>query len=45
VSGIKDWLKSPFVAPTVSGKSWVVYCKPPFGSPEQVLAYLARLTP
>jgi hypothetical protein len=22
----------------------VVYCKPPFGSPEQVLAYLARYT-
>jgi hypothetical protein len=25
-------------------KSWVVYCKPPFGSPQQVLAYLARYT-
>jgi hypothetical protein len=25
-------------------KSWVVYCKPPFGSPEQVLAYLVRYT-
>jgi hypothetical protein len=25
-------------------KSWVIYCKPPFGSPEQVLAYLARYT-
>lgn len=25
-------------------KSWVVYCKPPFGSPEQVLAYLACCT-
>ncbi|HEX3526329.1 MAG TPA: IS91 family transposase [Thermoanaerobaculia bacterium] len=25
-------------------KSWVVYCKPPFGSPGQVLAYLARYT-
>jgi hypothetical protein len=25
-------------------KSWRVYCKPPFGSPEQVLAYLARYT-
>lgn len=25
-------------------KAWVVYCKPPFGSPEQVLAYLARYT-
>ena len=25
-------------------KAWVVYCKPPFGSPEQVLAYLGRYT-
>jgi Putative transposase/Transposase zinc-binding domain len=25
-------------------KTWVVYSKPPFGSPEQVLAYLARYT-
>jgi hypothetical protein len=29
---------------TLYRKSWVVYCKPPFGSPEQVLAYLARYT-
>ncbi len=25
-------------------KDWVVYAKPPFGSPEQVLAYLGRYT-
>jgi hypothetical protein len=25
-------------------KPWVVYAKPPFGSPEQVLAYLSRYT-
>ena len=25
-------------------KSWVVYSKPPFGGPEQVLKYLARYT-
>ncbi len=25
-------------------KRWVVYCKPPFAGPEQVLAYLARYT-
>jgi hypothetical protein len=25
-------------------KSWVVYAKPPFGSPERVLAYLGRYT-
>jgi len=29
---------------TLCRKPWVVYCKPPFGSPEQVLAYLARYT-
>jgi Putative transposase/Transposase zinc-binding domain len=26
------------------GADWVVYAKPPFGGPEQVLAYLARYT-
>ena len=26
-------------------KQWVVYAKPPFGGPEQVLKYLARYTP
>ncbi len=25
-------------------KDWVVYCKPPFGGPQQVLKYLARYT-
>ena len=25
-------------------KQWVVYAKPPFGGPEQVLKYLARYT-
>jgi hypothetical protein len=25
-------------------KEWVIYCKPPFGGPEQVLKYLARYT-
>ncbi|MER9250105.1 IS91 family transposase [Mesorhizobium sp. M0590] len=25
-------------------KNWIVYAKPPFGSPEQVLAYLGRYT-
>ena len=32
------WLDKP------AGKEWVVYAKRPFGSPEQVLAYLARYT-
>lgn len=27
-----------------SRTEWVVYCKPPFGGPEQVLAYLANYT-
>ena len=27
-----------------AAKHWVVYCKPPFAGPEQVLAYLARYT-
>ncbi len=27
-----------------AAKSWVVYCKPPFAGPAQVLAYLARYT-
>ena len=25
-------------------RDWIVYCKPPFGSPEKTLAYLARYT-
>src|SRR5262249_18446306 len=29
---------------TLLGKDWVVYSKPPFGGPEQVLKYLARYT-
>lgn len=28
----------------VSAKPWVVYCKPPFAGPEQVLGYLGRYT-
>ncbi len=27
-----------------AAKHWVVYCKPPFAGPDQVLAYLARYT-
>jgi Putative transposase/Transposase zinc-binding domain len=29
---------------TAAGTEWVVYAKPPFGGPEQVLKYLARYT-
>ena len=28
----------------ISAKEWVVYCKPPFAGPEQVLGYLGRYT-
>jgi hypothetical protein len=30
--------------PQLSAKPWVVYAKPPWGSPEQVLKYLSRYT-
>jgi hypothetical protein len=33
-----QWLKR------VAGTEWVVYAKPPFGGPRQVLKYLARYT-
>ena len=33
-----SWLRPLF------RKNWVVYCKPPFGSPEYVLQYLGRYT-
>jgi hypothetical protein len=29
---------------TLTASDWVVYCKPPFGGPHQVLKYLARYT-
>ena len=32
------------VCEQLRGKDWVVYAKPPFGGPEQVLKYLARYT-
>jgi hypothetical protein len=32
-----------FIQPAVSA-NWVVYCKPPFDGPQQVLKYLARYT-
>ena len=45
---LPEALRDPFaflnLLDRLYGKSWVVYSKPPFGSPEQVLAYLARYT-
>jgi len=29
---------------TLCGKDWVVYARPPFGGPKQVLDYLGRYT-
>ncbi|MBW1699133.1 MAG: transposase [Deltaproteobacteria bacterium] len=29
---------------TLCGKNWVVYARPPFGGPKQVLDYLGRYT-
>ena len=37
-SGFAAWLAA------LRSKEWVVYSKPPFGGPEQVLKYLARYT-
>lgn len=37
-------LKSPSQVETLRGKSWVVYAKKPFGSPQTVLDYLGRYT-
>jgi Putative transposase/Transposase zinc-binding domain len=37
-SNFVQWLKR------VAGSEWVVYAKPPFGGPRQVLKYLARYT-
>jgi len=34
----EDWVES------LKQKKWVVYAKPPFGGPEQVLRYLSRYT-
>jgi len=33
-----------YLLTTASRRDWVVYAKPPFGGPEQVLAYLSRYT-
>ena len=42
MAGLADASAFSLVAPYV--KDWVVYAKPPFGGPEQVLKYLARYT-
>ena len=46
--GLAEPLASPKVFEALIdqlyGQEWVVYCKPPFGGPEQVLQYLGRYT-
>jgi hypothetical protein len=48
LAGEAEKLRDPFEFLDLLGrlykKSWWVYCKPPFGGPEQVLQYLARYT-
>ena len=43
---VPDLLEASFAAwlSPLYAKDWVVYAKPPFGGPEQVLKYLARYT-
>jgi hypothetical protein len=41
--GVQGKLALPELGPWYA-KDWVVYAKPPFGGPEQVLKYLARYT-
>jgi hypothetical protein len=38
------WREAEALLARLGGKDWVVYAKPPFGGPEQVLKYLARYT-
>lgn len=41
---VADGVALDLLLARASGTEWVVYCKPPFGGPEQVLAYLANYT-
>jgi hypothetical protein len=41
---IADALALDLLLARAAATDWVVYCKPPFGGPEQVLAYLANYT-
>ena len=41
---IADSLALDLLLARAAATDWVVYCKPPFGGPEQVLAYLANYT-
>lgn len=41
---IADSIAFDLLLARAAATDWVVYCKPPFGGPEQVLAYLANYT-
>ena len=41
---IADSVALDLLLARAAARDWVVYCKPPFGGPEQVLAYLANYT-
>lgn len=41
---IADSVALDLLLARTAATDWVVYCKPPFGGPEQVLAYLANYT-
>lgn len=45
-AAFRDFLRQArkSIDPELSGTEWVVYCKPPFGGPAQVLDYLGRYT-
>src|SRR5262249_1942710 len=44
LEGVADVRAFPRLAEELRAEEWVVYAKPPFGGPEQVLTYLARYT-
>jgi hypothetical protein len=44
LAGLKDDARLNSFLRALSRRDWVVYSKPPFGGPEQVLKYLARYT-
>jgi len=44
IEGLADPQAFAHFLTTASRRDWVVYAKPPFGGPEQVLAYLSRYT-
>jgi len=44
VAGLADPTAFREFLATLRGEAWVVYAKPPFGGPEQVLEYLGRYT-